>query len=101
MNMQMVTDSLLAYRVTGSAAILGVVALANAIQVLVLSLFGGVVTDRVQKKTLLQIGQIAAILVSLVIGFFLSNGYLSVNHPESWLLLLFTSIFQGIVAAFV
>ena len=101
MNMQMVTNSLLAYRVTGSAAILGVVALANAIPVLVLSLFGGVVTDRVQKKTLLQIGQFAAMLVSLVIGFFLSNGYLSVEHPESWILLLFTSIFQGIVAAFV
>jgi MFS family permease len=101
MNMQMVTNSLLAYRVTGSAAILGVVALANAIPVLVLSLFGGVVTDRVQKKTLLQIGQIAAMLVSLIIGFFLSNGYLSVKHPESWILLLFTSIFQGIVAAFV
>jgi MFS family permease len=101
MNMQMVTNSLLAYRVTGSAAILGAVALANAIPVLVLSLFGGVVTDRVQKKTLLQIGQFAAMLVSLVIGFFLSNGYLSVTHPESWILLLFTSIFQGIVAAFV
>jgi MFS family permease len=101
MNMQMVTNSLLAYRVTGSAAILGIVALANAIPVLVLSLVGGVVTDRVQKKTLLQIGQFGAMLVSIVIAIFLSTGYLSSNHPESWIILLFTSIFQGAVAAFV
>jgi MFS transporter, DHA1 family, staphyloferrin A biosynthesis exporter len=101
MNMQVVTNSLLAYRVTGSAAILGIVALANAIPVLILSLFGGVVSDRVPKKTLLQIGQIAAAMVSLVIGLFLVNGYLSAAHPESWIVLLFTSIFQGVVAAFV
>jgi MFS transporter, DHA1 family, staphyloferrin A biosynthesis exporter len=100
MNMQMVTNSLLAYRITGSAAILGIVSLANAIPVLVLSLFGGVVSDRVQKKTLLQIGQIAGMLVSLVIGITLVNGFLSIDHPHSWFLLLFTSIFQGTVAAF-
>ncbi|HSW57935.1 MAG TPA: MFS transporter [Dehalococcoidales bacterium] len=101
MNMQMVTNSLLAYRVTGSAAILGIVALANAIPVLVLSLLGGVAVDRFQKKTLLQIGQAGAMLVSLVIGFCLVTGYLSVENPESWLILLGTSIFQGIIAAFV
>ncbi|MFC1897484.1 hypothetical protein ACFLX8_02830, partial [Chloroflexota bacterium] len=49
MNMQMVTRSLLIYRLTGSAAILGTITFANAIPTLILSLFGGVIADRVQK----------------------------------------------------
>jgi MFS family permease len=101
MNMQIVTNSLLAYRVSGSGAILGLVALMNALPMLILSIFGGVVSDRAQKKTLLQIGQVASSLVSLTIGIFLLNGYLSIQHPHSWVVLLFTSTFQGIVAAFV
>jgi MFS family permease len=100
MNMQMVTNSLLAYRITGSSAILGIVALANAIPTLLLSLFGGVVADRVQKKTLLQIGQATSVLAVVVIGIALTTGYMSSAHPESWLVLLATSIFTGIVAAF-
>ena len=46
----MVVRSLLVYRLTGSAAILGLLALAHAVPMVSLSLFGGVVTDRVQKK---------------------------------------------------
>ena len=100
MNMQMVANSLLAYRITGSGAILGLVALGNALPSMLLSLFGGVVADRMQKKTLLQIGQAAAALVTLVIGFALITGYMSPKHPESWWVLLATSVFGGIVAAF-
>ena len=43
----------LAYQLTGSAAILGVVTLAQGVPMLVLSLFGGVIADRVQKRRLL------------------------------------------------
>lgn len=100
MNMQMVANSLLAYRITGSAAILGLVALANALPLMLLSLFGGVVADRMQKKTLLQIGQAATGITSLVIAFAIMIGYMSATHPESWWILLATSIFTGIVAAF-
>ncbi len=41
MNMQMVTRSLLIYRLTGSAVLLGLVALATAVPTLALALFGG------------------------------------------------------------
>ena len=45
MNMQMIARSLLIYRITGRAAILGVMALAFALPMLFLSLFGGVIAD--------------------------------------------------------
>lgn len=56
MNMQMLARSLLIYRLTGSAAILGVMALATALPLLFLSLFGGVIADRVQKKYVMIAG---------------------------------------------
>jgi MFS family permease len=100
MNMQMVSNSLLAYRITGSTAILGIVALGNALPMMLLSLFGGVVADRMQKKTLLQIGQASAAIATLIIGIFVTTGYMSSKNPESWLLLLGTSAFTGVVGAF-
>ena len=53
MNMQMIVRSLLIFRLTGSAADLGILALANASPMLLLSLFGGVLADRVAKKQVL------------------------------------------------
>jgi MFS family permease len=100
MNMQMVTNSLLAYRITGSGTILGIVALGNALPTLFLSLFGGVIADRMPKKILLQFGQAAAALVTLIIGIALLTGYMSSAHPESWWILLATSAFTGTVGAF-
>ena len=47
MNMQMVTRSLLIYRLTDSAAILGIMSLANAVPMLLLALFGGALADRI------------------------------------------------------
>ena len=49
-NMQMMARSLLVYHLTGSATILGLMSLANALPMLFLALFGGVIADRVQKK---------------------------------------------------
>jgi MFS family permease len=99
-NMQTITNSLLAYRITGSGTILGVVALGNALPTLLLCPFGGVVADRMSKKILLQISQAAAVLVTVIIGLTLLTGYMSPAHPDSWWVLLITSIFSGIVFAF-
>src|SRR5512147_3054991 len=46
MNMQMVSKSLLLYRLTGSATLLGAMALASAIPQILFSLFGGAIADR-------------------------------------------------------
>jgi MFS family permease len=95
MNMQMVTRSLLIYRLTGSAAILGLMSLAAALPMLLLSLFGGAIADRVQKKYVIQIGQAASAVVALSVAVTLTTGYLSSENPGSWWVLMVNSVLQG------
>ena len=97
MNMQLVARSLLIYRLTGSAAILGAVFMANALPLLSLSLFGGVIADRVHKKYVLLIGQASSAAVALGIALSLSLGYLSHENPGSWWILIFASLLQGTI----
>ncbi|MBM2825130.1 MAG: transporter [Dehalococcoidales bacterium] len=97
MNMQMITRSLLLYRLTGSAALLGFMALATAIPMILLSLFGGVIADRVQKKLVIIVGLFGFAAVSLTVALTLTTGYLSVDHPGSWWILMANSVLQGIL----
>ncbi|MEE8418910.1 MAG: MFS transporter [Dehalococcoidales bacterium] len=97
MNMQMLARSLLIYTLTGSAAILGAMSFANAIPMLALSLFGGVIADRVQKKYVLLVGQAASAVVSLAVALSLTTGYLSAENPGSWWVLVATSVAQGTI----
>jgi MFS family permease len=99
MSMLMVTQSLLVYRLTGSAAILGVLALATAIPQVLLFLVGGTMADRFPKKRLIQIGQLAAGAMALVVAITLTTGYLSSEHAGSWWVLMATAVIQGIFAA--
>jgi MFS family permease len=97
MNMQMLARSLLIYRLTDSAFILGAMSLAFAIPMVGLSLFGGVIADRVQKKYVLLVGQAASALVSAAVGLTLTLGYLSAQNASSWWILVVSSVFQGII----
>ncbi len=99
MNMQMVTRSLLLFRLTGSAAMLGVMALANAIPTIILSLYGGALADRLQKKTVIQIGQAASAVVAFSVAISLTTGYLSAENEGSWWFLIFNSFLQGTIMA--
>jgi MFS family permease len=100
-NMMMTAQALLVYRLTGSPALLGVISLASAIPTLLLSLYGGVVADRMSKKYLIQIGQVAAAVITLGIALALSSGYMSAEHPGSWRILLVSAVLQGIIMAFI
>lgn len=95
-NMQMMARSLLIYRLTGSASILGLMSLANALPMLFLSLYGGVIADRVQKKHIILGGQIASAIISLGIALSLTLGYLSAEVEGSWWILMAASALQGI-----
>lgn len=97
MNMEMLARSLLIYRITGSASILGLMALVTAIPMLFLSLFGGVIADRVQKKYVLLAGQAGSALVSLGIALSLTLGYLSPEHAGSWWILMVASVLKATV----
>jgi len=99
MNMQMVSKSMLLYRLTGSAALLGVMALASAIPQILFSLFGGAIADRVSKKMILQIGQLASAAVSVSVGVCLTTGYLSAENPGSSWVLIAQSALQGSIMA--
>ncbi len=95
MYMQTIVRSLLVYRITGSVALLGTVALISALPEIVLSLFGGVLADRIPKKLVLIFGQTAYAIASLIIAVCITVGYISPEHPESWWVLAVTAFFRG------
>jgi len=97
MNMQMIARSLLIWRLTDSAAILGIMSLFHALPMLLLALFGGVIADRVQKKYVLLVGLASSAVVSLGVALALSLGYLSADHAGSWWILAVASLLQGSV----
>jgi MFS family permease len=75
MQMQQVVRGWLVFHITGSFAALGTMSLANAIPLIAFSPIGGVVADRMPKKTLIQGGQLynavnASVLVVLAAGWF-------------------------------
>ncbi len=99
MNMQIVTRSLLVYRLTDSAAILGLISLSTAIPLILLCFYGGALADRLRKKRIIQVGQAASGLVSLSVAIALTTGYLSQQNTGSWWILLVNSALQGLIMA--
>ncbi len=97
MNMQQMTNSLLIYRLTDSALLLGVLSLANGLAVLFFSLFGGVIADRMQKKFIVVAGMAGSALVSLGVALALTLGYLSAERSGSWWILMLSAFLQGSV----
>ena len=95
MNMQQVVSSLLIYRVTNSAAILGAMSFSGAIPMLVCSFFGGMIADRFNKKRVMIIGQSVFAFTSLIVAVALTTGYLSSEHAGSWWVLVVSSALQG------
>jgi MFS family permease len=99
MNMQLMAASLLIYRITDSATLLGLMALAFAGPMLLFSLFGGIIADRVHKKYVLLGGQLFSAVVSLGIALSLTTGYLSTEYGGSWWILIVAAVFQGTINA--
>jgi MFS family permease len=94
MQMQQVARGYLAYDLSGSAAVLGVVGLAGGLPMLVFSLFGGVVADRVAKRNLLLVTQASTGLVALLTAVLVGTGLITI-----WQLILL-GVLQGIVFSF-
>lgn len=93
MNMQLVARSWFMYELTGSAFMLGTVGLGSALPMLTVSLFGGVLADRMKKKTILVAGQAASGLVAFGVAVSISMG------TVSWIHLFIAAFFQGLVMA--
>jgi MFS transporter, DHA1 family, staphyloferrin A biosynthesis exporter len=97
MNMQQVTGSLLIYRLTGSAALLGTISLANALPMIFLSIFGGAIADRMQKKQLLMVSLFCSALLTVAVGITLVTGYVSAQREGSWWVLMLSSFLMGCI----
>jgi MFS family permease len=93
MYMQLIIRGLLAYDLTGSYAVLGLVGLAGALPMLFLAVVGGVIADRQPKKTVMQLGQAASLANAAVMALLTFTGLMSIE----WLLA--TAAAQGAVMA--
>jgi MFS family permease len=93
MNMQLVVRGFLAFVLTGSYAALGLVSLAGALPMLVLAVFGGVIADRLPKRTVLQAGQVLSLINAVSMAALLFLDLMTMQ----WLLI--GAFAQGIVMA--
>ncbi|MYE53843.1 MAG: MFS transporter, partial [Chloroflexi bacterium] len=92
--MQMLAQSYLVYDITGSASVLGIINLGIAVPMLTVPLFGGVVADRFEKKTIIQVAQLVAGSLALLIGLAIDFEVIAWQH------LLIASMVTGGLWAF-
>ncbi|MBA00815.1 MAG: hypothetical protein CL752_00115 [Chloroflexi bacterium] len=93
MNIQMFIRGYLVFQLTDSYAYLGALSIAQGLPMLVLSVFGGVLADSVQKKYVVQAGQIVNSLNAFLIAFWIISDLIVVQH------LLAAAFIQGAVMA--
>ncbi len=94
MNMQFVARGYLAYDITGSATLLGVVNVGSSITILTFSLHGGAIADRLERKLIIQVCLSLSVLASLLVGLAITTNIIT------WHYLLVASAVQGGVSAF-
>lgn len=94
MNMQMLARSFLVWELTRSEIMVGLVGAGFAPPILLFSLFGGTVADRVDKKRLIQVGQFGTGTLALVIALSIVGGTIA-----AWQLIA-ASVVQGVLFAF-
>lgn len=91
---QSTAQGYLIYELTQSSAYLGYISFASGIPILFLTLFGGVIADRVPRRTLLMITQSLFMTSALTLATLIFTGLIQPWH------VLIASFFLGIVNAF-
>lgn len=94
MQLNIVARGYLAYDLTGSATALGIVSLAWGVPMLVFSLFGGVLADRAQKRSVLLATQTCMGILSLITAVLVHTGVVEIWH------LFVIGLGQGTIFAF-
>lgn len=89
MQMQNVAMGYLAFELTNSATILGLVSLASGLPMLVMSPFGGVIADRYPKRNLLLVVQAVLCAIAVALGTLISLGMIQ------WWHLMIAAFIQG------
>lgn len=91
---QSVAQSWLVFALTNSAFLLGVVGFLGSIPIFVLSLFGGVLADRVNKRNILIFTQIFFMLLAFLLAFLTQ---FQLIKPQQ---IMFIALLNGIIMAF-
>jgi MFS family permease len=78
--MQTIAESWLVYRLTGSAALLGVAGFASQIPVFLLATVGGTVADRGNRHRIMIITQTASMVLPLILAGLVFSGRVQVWH---------------------
>ncbi len=87
--MQMIARGYLVYELTERPLLLGIVNGGSAIPILLLSLWGGAIADRVDRKKIIQGGQALNAVIALVVTVLIATGLVHWTH------LLAASMLQG------
>ena len=93
--MQIITGPLLMYRLTESPTLLGVMALINAAPIIIISLFGGAIADRISKRQIVIVGLIGSAIVALGIALAITTGVISRENSGSWGILVAGMLCMG------
>ena len=93
---QRIAQDWLVLELTGSAQLLGLVTALQFLPSLLLSLYGGVLADRFDKRTLLMLTNIGAGVGSLVMGILVVTGVVEIWHVA--LLAFFVGVFSALDA---
>jgi MFS family permease len=78
--MQSIAQGWLVYQISHSEFALGLVGFASAIPTLLITPWGGVIADRVPKRTLLVITQVCSMLLALILSILAFAGVVEVWH---------------------
>ena len=93
-NMQFVARSQLAYDLTKSPLAVGIVGSGFAPPILLLSIFGGSISDQFNKKKIIQFGQLGMVILASIIAVSIFLEIVTIYH------LIVASVAQGIMWAF-
>ncbi|HEX3756561.1 MAG TPA: MFS transporter [Rhizomicrobium sp.] len=89
-----VTQGWLVYHLTGSPLLLGVVSFAGQVPVFFLAPFGGVISDRFDRRRMLVVTQALAMLQSAALATLALTGVIRVEH------IVVLALLQGLINAF-
>ncbi|MFZ1757251.1 MAG: MFS transporter [Caldilineaceae bacterium] len=92
--MQIIAQGWLVYQLSQSELMLGVVGFASAIPALIITPWGGVIVDSVNKRKLMVITQSCAMLLAFTLALLTFTGIVQVWH------VLVLTVFTGIINAF-
>ncbi|MQC25455.1 MAG: MFS transporter [Chloroflexi bacterium] len=98
MQIEMVARGILVYEITGSGTILGVMALAQSLPMLVASFLGGVMADRIPKKQLMVVGMASNAVIAGSIALAIALGFVGTGNPAlAVTILVVAGLFKGTV----